>query len=193
MPNCDPAVVNRFISHLYSLRRALDGASEGNRRVQAAAARAALAQLRRAAGKQPGAAVEALPHVVPYLPEKATAWQRDAFFLVGALFASHPTPHESRENLGESLRRIGRHESAEKRFVALLNCPTERLDYQLRQAIRQAQSSEVPVNYRWLLFDLLDWDNPERSVQLKWAQAYWRPDDPAADAGGASATEDLEP
>jgi CRISPR system Cascade subunit CasB len=185
--------VNRFVNHLYSLQRALEGASEGRRRAQAAEARAALAHLRRAAGKEPGVAVEALPHVVPYLPERVTPWQRNAFFLVGGLFASHPTPHEARENLGESLRRVGRHESAEKRFVALLNCPSERLGYQLRQVVRQAQSREVPVNYRWLLFDLLDWDDPERSVQLKWARAYWRPDDPAVDAGGTSATEDLQP
>lgn len=176
--------VNRFVNHLYSLQRALESVPQGRSRAQASAARAALAQLRRGTGKTLGAAIEPLPHVVPFLRDrdhvepwerKALEWERQAFFLVGSLFAQHPTAYEARENLGDALRHVGSHESAEKRFAALLNCRAERLGTHLRQAIRLAESKEIPINYRRLLFDLLEWDRPERPVQLRWARSYWRP------------------
>jgi CRISPR system Cascade subunit CasB len=178
MPDRDDAI-NRFVSHLYSLQRALENDAPGAARAQASRARAALAQLRRGTGKIPGAAVEALPHVVPYLREGSGKWEREAFFLVGNLFANHPSAYEARENLGDALRLAGGYESAEKRFAALLSCRTERLPPHLRQAVRLAESKQIPINYRRLLFDLLDWSHPDRYVQLKWARSYWRPEESA--------------
>jgi CRISPR system Cascade subunit CasB len=142
--------------------------------------------LRRGTGKVPGAAVEALPHVVPYLRDEAAEWERQAYFLLGSLFAHHPTAYEARENLGDALRLTGSNESAEKRFAALLNCRSERLGYHLRQAVRLAESRGIKINYRRLLFDLLDWSHPDRYVQLKWARAYWRPEETAKTAAAAS-------
>jgi CRISPR type I-E-associated protein CasB/Cse2 len=178
--------VNHFVSALYRLQRTLENAVPGESRAQASRARAALAQLRRGTGKVPGAAVEALPHVVPYLPDDASDWERQVFFLVGSLFAHHPTAYEARENLGDALRLAGSHESAEKRFAALLNCRSERLGYHLRQALRLAESKKIPINYRRLLFDLLAWNGPEHYVQLNWARAYWRPGETAQAADAAS-------
>lgn len=182
----DRDAVNRYVNSLYARQRALESAAQAGSRAHASEARAALARLRRALGKPPGAAVEALPHVVPFLPDNIRDWDREAFFLVGVLFAHHPTPYEARENLGDALRHAGDHESAERRFAALLSCRSERLAYHLRQAVRLAQSKEIPINYRRLLFDLLDWDHPDRYVQLKWARSYWRPESTNTDSDAPS-------
>src|SRR5260370_8247558 len=67
---------HRFIEHLQALRE------RGHR--------GALASLRRALGKEPGAAPEAYPIVMPYVPEHTSERVERIYFLVGSLFALHP-------------------------------------------------------------------------------------------------------
>lgn len=168
--------VGSYVGHLIGLARDLESGNPS----RASAARGALAQLRRGLGKPAGTAAETFRHVVPYLPERLTDEDRDAFFLIGSLFAEHPNQTPSGDGggraatLGAVMRRLGDHESAEKRFVALLNCERARLDYHLRQAVRLAASHDVPVNWFGLLNDVLQWDSPNRTVQLNWARDYWR-------------------
>lgn len=210
---------NDYVSYLYGLQRVLEAKGTNANRGEKSKARAALARLRRGTGKRPGEVAEMLEHVVPYLREDALRFERrpnealqgagplgdprpggyrrqatlerEVFFLVGSLFAEHPTAYEGKENLGDSLRHLGEHESAEKRFVALLNCRPERLGYHLRQVVSLAHSREVPINYRRLLFDLLDWERPDHRVRLSWARSYWRAR--AEDAGdGAPASDDAK-
>jgi CRISPR system Cascade subunit CasB len=167
-----------FIHNLYYLAAVDDPSRRPDR--------GALARLRRGLGKPPGAATEALKHVVPYLREDCTrdqyARERQAFFLVGALFGFHPLPASSearpgKRNMGDVFHELGHHESAEGRFTALLNARFEALPTLLRQAVslaKGAKEGSIPIDYAGLLRDLLAWEAPDRHVQLQWARRYWR-------------------
>ena len=69
---------NRFVAHLEKLHAADD--------------RAALARLRRGLGKDSGTVAEMHPLVMPWLPTNLSVRQEDAFYLVAALYATHPEP-----------------------------------------------------------------------------------------------------
>ena len=144
----DVEKAERYVAHLEALAKRED--------------RASLARLRRASGKPPGTVPEALPLIVPFLPgDQHEHW---AYFVLGPLFAMHPeSAHEG--NMGTTYRGFGDHESASKRFVALLNCHEDELATHLRQAISLAKSKQIPVNYRQLLKDIINCTQPNRVVQ----------------------------
>jgi CRISPR system Cascade subunit CasB len=170
--------------------------------------RGALAALRRGLGKPLGEAAEMYPYIVPWVPEDASRWEEDCFYLVGALFAWHPQ-HWTRDrgggiqtNFGASLERLRRAtESAERTLVALLNSQRDDLPSRLRRAVGLLRSHDVPVDWAQLLRQLRAWDAPDRRVQRAWAGAFWgtaaggegtgdaagSPDGPASDAGEAPA------
>lgn len=148
--------IDRFVAYLEGLERRGD--------------RGALAKLRRGAGKKPGASVDALPLVVPFLPQDN--WDTEAFFTVAGLFALHPEPGGA-GNFGATFRALGDHESAKKRFAALLDAHEDEVSEHLRHAITLARSKGARVDYRQLLWDLTHWTHPDRFVQLEWARAYW--------------------
>jgi CRISPR system Cascade subunit CasB len=158
-----PEQIDRFITHLEGFVRRDD--------------RGALAKLRRGLGRPSGEAVEALPIVIPFLPDDDR--RADAYFMVASLFGLH-SELGGRGNLGDVFRRVGQHESAQKRFVALLNCHQDQLGEHLRHAVTLARSQNVPIDFRQLLRDVCYWTHPDRFVQLDWAKAYWgstaRPD-----------------
>jgi CRISPR system Cascade subunit CasB len=149
-------LIDAFVTHLERFARRDD--------------RGALAKLRRGVGRPPGGAVEALPFVVPFLPpDERTA---NAFFVVASLFGLHPELG-GHGNLGDVFFRLGNHESAQKRFIALLDCHEDDLAEHLRRAVTLARSKDVAIDYRQLLRDLSHWSHPRRFVQLAWARAYW--------------------
>jgi CRISPR system Cascade subunit CasB len=140
--------------------------------------RAALAALRRGLGKPPGTTPEMYPYVVPLAPARGD----DPYYLVAALFAWHPSPwHASGQssNLGASMARVARDsgsESIERRFVAMLNAPSEDLPEHLRHAVGLCRAHEVPVNWLQLLLDLQwwgVWGPGYRRVQRSWAGSFW--------------------
>lgn len=150
---------------------------------------AALAALRRGLGKEPGAAPEMYPYVVPFLPERSTIYHEAPYYLVAALFAWHqqdwPSDDSYRSNLGASLARLRweqarergdgapeQGDSTERRFVALLSSTRDDLPYHLRQMIGLLRTKEVRVNWLQLLYDIRFWDD-DRSVQRRWASAFW--------------------
>lgn len=162
---------------------------------------AALAALRRGLGKEPGTAPEMYPYVVPFLPDRPTAYHEAPYYLVAALFAWHQKDWSSddpyRSNLGASLARLRweqavehgekapeQGDSIERRFVALLSSAREDLPYHLRQLIGLLRTKEVPINWRQLLYDIGFWDD-DRNVQRRWASAFWgqtASEQPTADA-----------
>ncbi len=155
-----------FVSYLEGLRARED--------------RAALAALRRGLGKPPGAAAETYPYVVPWI-EGLSREEQDAYFLLAALFASHPDPG-GEGGMGRVLRavyeasdRTERTESIEKRFVGLLNAHPEELPIHLRHAVALARSRPVPIPIDWLrlLRDLRGFGHPDRYVQRRWAVEFW--------------------
>jgi len=148
----------RFISFLEGLERRQD--------------RGALATLRRSVGKEtPDAGTLRL--IAPFLPPgEGRQWRHRCYELVAELFALHPALGGA-GNLGDTFKRLGDHESAQKRFVALLDSDADDLPHRLRQAVSLARSKEVPLNWLRLLKDLLHWDSEDRYVQYRWARAYW--------------------
>lgn len=152
-----------LIQHLYALAEAED--------------RAALAALRRGAGKKPGTEIGMYQYVVPYIPDKHRepnrAWP---YFCVASLFATNPRRTERQERFGATYRLLEDSGSRDARFRALLNSHEEELPNLLRHAVRQLVPKEIPVNWDLLLKDLRNWGDPKQYVQQRWAQQYWAPE-----------------
>ncbi|NJL73501.1 MAG: type I-E CRISPR-associated protein Cse2/CasB [Candidatus Competibacteraceae bacterium] len=163
---------NRFVQYLVTLGLDRD---KGESR-----ARAALATLRKGLGKPPGTDLPSLAYIVPRLPSNSR--RHDHYFLVAALFASHPTHSASVGGIGDTFRQVAEKvhsggvdgTSTERRFVQLLDAHREELPLHLRHAISLARSRDkVPVNYTRLLYDLGNWDQGDRRVQRQWASEFW--------------------
>lgn len=158
----------RFIGYLESLRERGD--------------RAALATLRRALGKHPGAAPEAYPIVMPYVPERADERAERIYFLVGSLFALHQKSwrraegDKSPHDFGASMRLIADRRpggGVERRFGALLACSEAELGEHLRHGASLLKSEDVPIDWVRLLADLREWNYERRPVQRRWARSFW--------------------
>ena len=156
--------------------------------------RAALAACRRGLGNAPGTALCMAPFVEPWV-RGLRKWERCCYYLVAALFASHPgrrlihdgAPQRknSRRNLGhvfagvvdaytsEGVQSESARKRLERRFTALLNAHSEDLPRRLRHAISLAKSQHVPVDYLTLLRDLRFWESESHWVQQRWAAAFW--------------------
>lgn len=143
--------------------------------------RASLAALRRGLGNSPGETMEMHPYVAPFT-QGLRRKQEDAYYLIAALFGLHPgenwTSSESRlrTNLGASLRWFANEsnsDSSERRFVALLNAHADDLSEHLRQMISLLKSKDIPVDWRQLLRDVINWDDDDRFVQRNWSKAFW--------------------
>lgn len=142
--------------------------------------RGALAALRRGLGKDPGAAPEMFPYVVPWVPADARGWREHAYYLVAALFATHPADWigdgTTNHNLGASWAWLAREaggDGPERRFIALLAADREDLPAHLRHAVSLLRTHDIPIDWTQLLRDLLAWDHESRYVQQSWARAFW--------------------
>ncbi len=155
-----------FVAHL----KKLAGENGGNPN------RAALAELRRSLTQAPGTYVRAYRYVPPYV-HNLFQEQRDAYFLVAGLFASH-VDTASDESLGASIKKLYREkdssESVEKRFITLLDADETQLPYRLRQMVSLLKSEDIPVDYLSLLQHLTHWSHPDRWVQQRWARDFYR-------------------
>lgn len=152
---------NAFIQHLQELADRQD--------------RGALAALRRGLGRPPGAAAEMFRYVEPWLPERRSADQEAAYYLIAALFALHSKSTDV-GNIGQhmaSIRNEAGDDALERRFTALLAAHPNDLPNYLRQAVSLLKSKESPINWDQLLRDVLAWDAPDRRVQKAWARAFW--------------------
>lgn len=191
----------RFIEHLEELA-GWQGGNWDERRAD----RAALAALRRAAGKAPDESATAHRYVGAWLDgvdfERDDGWQARCLYLVASLFAMHPRGSWARRegrgqwwerNLGASFYRLAppgdrQRESVERRFQWLLASDRHELPARLRQAIGLLASHQqnVPVDWFYLLRDLRWWGGEGSQVRARWASAFWRGerDTDAAGAGG---------
>jgi CRISPR type I-E-associated protein CasB/Cse2 len=106
----------------------------------------------------------------PIVPER-NQW---AYFLVATLYPIAESGHS--DNFGATLRMAQNENNSaglDRRVETLLDSDQEQLIFRLRQAVQFAKSNRVPVNWRQLLLDLLQWEHPTRYVQRKWAEAYF--------------------
>ncbi len=139
--------------------------------------RAALARLRRGLGRQPGTVADMFPYVAPWVPPDAPRPLEDAYYLVAALFASHPDAGGS-GSMGDHFRRVvvddpASADAVERRFTALLAAHPDDLAFYLRQAVSFLRSRGVPVDWHQLFADMCRWAHPHRPVQRRWARAFW--------------------
>jgi CRISPR system Cascade subunit CasB len=153
-----------FIRHLFNLCDRED--------------RGALSELRRSLVSEND--ILALRHVLPWFRGEVSSRRQSAAVLLAGLFALHHSLHPERTtgpNFGHSIGRVWREQdrrpSTEQRFVTLLNAHSEDLPYYLRQAVSLVGSHEIPVDWAQLYSDLCYWNHTGRSVQLKWARAFW--------------------
>lgn len=142
--------------------------------------RKALAILRRGLSKSPGEDIAVYRYVIPFAP-KGEELQR-SYFIVASLFAVHPCqrPNE-RFSFGVSWRKLQQQdtsseESCERRFIALINAPSDIVHEHLRHAVALMKAKSVAVDWEQLLKDLMRWDNPNRSTQRNWARDFWKKD-----------------
>jgi len=131
---------------------------------------AALAKLRRGID-------ESFDDVSPDLPPWLLDCLEDPnhlgkFALVGCLFA-HNRLTTQNETLGKSFAKLKGSDSLEKRFISLLGAQGNELIQRLREIIGLAKSQEIPIDYGSLLRDILNWENPDQTVQFQWARDYW--------------------
>jgi len=168
---------SRFIQYLgWLLEESKDG-------------RASMANLRRGLGKPAAMAYEMDRHILPRLPEGASAKQEEAYYLVAALFAYWHQGKDKAEdgegNLGRSLRHLAERYIAdgvspdeaekrlEKRLNALLSAHSDDLPKHLRHIIGLLKSKDVPLNWLRLLCDVQNWDAENRFAQHAWAKGFW--------------------
>lgn len=153
-----------FVTYLESLRDGPD-------------ARAALANLRRGLGQEPGTVITMYPYVVPRLPLSPKPWEETCYYLIASLFAYHPETGGT-GNLAEAFRQAAQNVSdttaIERRFVALLASHPDDLPFYLRQAVSFLKSKKIPINWHQLMIDVLAWGHPENYVQKRWARDFWR-------------------
>ncbi len=143
--------------------------------------RGAMAALRRGLGKAPGSVSTMYPYVTPWA-EKEHSYER--FYLTASLFAAGPGHEENGRSFGASLRALVepgkdiKGSGIEKRFLSLLNLDREELFQPLSRLIVMLRGKSISVDYAVLMRDLLWWNAPysfgNKSVQLRWAEDFWR-------------------
>jgi CRISPR system Cascade subunit CasB len=147
--------------------------------------RGALASLRRGLGQPPGTVADMYRYVEPYLSQERSGLKESAFYLVAALFGFHAKSTDD-GNMGSHMAGThsqGGEDALERRFTILLAAHPDDLPEYLRQAVSFLKSKEQPVNWDQLLRDLQNWNREDRSVQKRWARAFW---------GGRQTTEQPE-
>lgn len=153
----------RFVAHLRALADRED--------------RGALSALRKSLQAPDGMAAAAYPYVVPFLDDKPSSRDR-VFFLIAALFATHPTP--GGVSLGIAFGLLSTkpedrfNESIRRRFVALLDADPEDVGEHLRQAVSLCRARGVAIDWEQTLKDLLAFPHPDRYAQRRLAREYWQ-------------------
>jgi len=134
------------------------------------------AQLKRDAGKDLTEA-RSLGLFYRLLPFGTTIEKENAYFLVATLY---PIAEPAKSGcLGDALFRVRdldpkKNKGLNQRIKILLDSDMSQLVFRLRQTIRFLKSQRVPVNWHELTEDILNWNSPYRSVQKKWARAYFK-------------------
>lgn len=132
----------------------------------------ARAALRRSLAFDPGTYPPAMPYVEPFVKEEG--WRREAHYLVAGLYALKDGAHQEGQSLAQALSGAGQRrdsQSAEKRFLALLDADRDQIAFRLRQAVGLAEGA---LDFGRLLDDLLHWFDPDRKVQARWAREFYR-------------------
>lgn len=139
--------------------------------------RAALARLKRCAGRRLAECPEVYPVFYRLLPpeELGREWEHEACFLVATLFPYAPGQYD--RGLGESLRALANKHplqasGLERRLSVLLDSSANDLRFRLRQVVKLLAGKEIGIGWRKLLVDVLEWEWESRPAQKRWAKGY---------------------
>jgi CRISPR system Cascade subunit CasB len=119
----------------------------------------------------------ALPLFYRLLPPGVGEYQQEIYFMVSTLYPLADAGGHG--DLGEALRkareaRPSNSKGVDRRIQILLDSDEGQLAFRLRQTINYLKSCGVRVDWTLLLEDLLFWSYPERRVQRRWAQSYYK-------------------
>lgn len=173
MANMEKKASIGLINYLLSLKQSDD--------------RGALAVLRRGLSSPPAQDIAMYPYIARFVSEETRDGRGEKVaYLIAALFAYHQL-NTSEGNFGDHMRSLIKEEkdqkSTERRFVQLLSVDFEDLPDYLRQPVSMLKSQEISINWEQLYKDLRQWDRPDKCVQKRWANSFWRaqaPDDDKA-------------
>jgi len=143
--------------------------------------RPARAALRRSLAFPPGAYPKAMPYVEPFIweadrerneQEAHYLEEREAYYLVAALYALKDGAHQKGRTLARALREKARKSnSVEKRFQALLDADRDQIAFRLRQAVALVEGG---LDFAQLLADLVKWfDFKGLWVRARWAKEFY--------------------
>lgn len=181
------SAISDFVSRLERKFSELRVDGEQNKEID----RAGRAILKRHAGKTLAEAHRALPTFFSLNPPEV--WQNtqrgerdgqrdghECAWLVATLYCSMKgrkggsLPDEMRFLEHDGFSR----DSLERRMARLLGCRSnEELAFRLRQAAKLLESQRRGLDWRKLFRDLQDWHLSDRSVQRRWANAFFRTTD----------------
>lgn len=165
------------------LIEAINGWIEGDEKNTNPKARGILADLR--AGLSESTEYRAWPHILGINAYAFDKSDRKAVWLTiaGGMALLLNKKDESLGNMGATLKTIAKGQGEEglnsfaSRFRRLLSCRRqEEICPQLIAVFRAAKQKEVPIDFKKLYWDLIQWNNPERKVKIEWAKAYWGSD-----------------
>jgi len=122
-----------------------------------------------------GNALSAFYKAMPY---DSYAKQENAFFLIGTFVCYWKDIDDSKLSFVECLRKIrDESDSLDRKVIALLDTDfSEQEDYfvgKLSRLIRMIKQKGYKPDFNELLNDLLLWNLENRSIQRKWARAYF--------------------
>jgi CRISPR system Cascade subunit CasB len=129
----------------------------------------ARAVLRRSLAFSPGSYPPAMPYVEPFVTEDD--WEREALYLVAALYALKDGNHQEGRTLATALgEKATKSASVKKRFLALLDADRDQIAFRLRHAVTLTEGG---IDFSCLLQDLRHWFSTSGWVQAKWARQFY--------------------
>ncbi|MHB8092140.1 MAG: type I-E CRISPR-associated protein Cse2/CasB [Syntrophales bacterium] len=135
------------------------------------------AVLKRSLAFEMGCYASAYPFVEPFISESCSGWQRRAYYLTAATWASHwrdgrVGPAMSIGKASATQQEDKGSRSTERRFINLLDADTDQLPYRLRQMI--GLLNEYNIDYDNLLTGLTFWNVEHAPTQNAWARDFYR-------------------
>ena len=144
--------------------------------------RAALAKLRRGAGKLPGNVPEIWEITIGALPENAGEYAEQAIHVALTLFALHRQGSEiSGQNggtLGTAVSKLksgDNDEAVTRRFNSAVTATTiTELSVHVRSLVQLLRTKNIDMDYPKLAQELYYWQIDPEKTRLNWGRDYWR-------------------
>lgn len=175
--------VLRLVAKLTQSANLVDNAPpDPNMRYLQSRARADMAELRHSI-RDP---LRAAPYVAPLFGKDEPFGDNDIwFYRIAALFATH-RKHEKKQSLGRAFRVLktkqsgkdkpdstDKANSTDNRFLQIISADEKRLPDLLRPAVALLAAHDVPLDWEYLLMDILHWNARDKPRQHRLARDFY--------------------